>query len=83
MFSTFPSNYLGEQKNFFLFQIAAGRIAPEDCPRVGFLGVDSVADEFGNPCCGGCGDAGFVAVAGGESEGARDGACVTNAEGGR
>lgn len=66
-----------------LEQIAAGRIAPEDCPRVGFLGVDSVADEFGNPCCGGCGDAGFVAVAGGESEGVRDGACVTNAEGGR
>ena len=66
-----------------LQQIAAGRIAPEDCPRVGFLGVDSVADEFGNPCCGGCGDAGFVAVAGGESEGVRDGACVTNAEGGR
>mgnify|MGYP002565241464 CR=1 FL=1 len=66
-----------------LEQIAAGRIAPEDCPRVGFLGVDSVADEFGNPCCGGCGDAGFVAVAGGESEGVRDGACITNAEGGR
>ena len=66
-----------------LEQIAAGRIAPEDCPRVGILGVDSVADEFGNPCCGGCGDAGFVAVAGGESEGVRDGACVTNAEGGR
>ena len=66
-----------------LEQIAAGRIAPEDCPRVGFLGVDSVADEFGNPCCGGCGDAGFVAVAGGESEGARDGACATDAEGGR
>ena len=66
-----------------LEQIAAGRIAPEDCPRVGFLGVDSVADEFGNPCCGGCGDTGFVAVAGGESEGVRDGACVTNAEGGR
>lgn len=66
-----------------LEQIAAGRIAPEDCPRVGFLGVDSVADEFGNPCCGGCGDAGFVAVAGGESEGVRDGACATDAEGGR
>ena len=66
-----------------LEQIASGRIAPEDCPRVGFLGVDPVADEFGNPCCGGCGDAGFVAVAGGESEGVRDGACVTNAEGGR
>lgn len=66
-----------------LEQIAAGRIAPEDCPRVGFLGVDSVADEFDNPCCGGCGDAGFVAVAGGESESVRDGACVTNAEGGR
>ena len=29
-----------------LFQVAAGRIAPEDCPRVGFLGVDSVADEL-------------------------------------
>ena len=54
-------------------QIAAGRIAPEDCPRVGFLGVDSVADEFGNPCCEGCGD----------SEGVRDGACATDAEGGR
>lgn len=66
-----------------LQQIAAGRIVPEDCPRVGFLGVDSVADEFGNPCCGGCGDAGFVAVAGGESEGVRDGACATDAEGGR
>ena len=66
-----------------LEQIAAGRIAPEDCPRVGFLGVDSVADEFGNPCCEGCGDAGFVAVAGGESEGVRDGACATDAEGGR
>ena len=66
-----------------LSQIAAGRIAPEDCPRVGFLGVDSVADEFGNPCCEGCGDAGFIAVAGGESEGARDGACATDAEGGR
>ncbi len=66
-----------------LEQIAAGRIAPEDCPRVGFLGVDSVADEFGNPCCGGCADAGFVAVAGGESEGARDGARATDAEGGR
>lgn len=66
-----------------LEQIAAGRIAPEDCPRVGFLGVDSVADEFGNPCCGGCSDAGFVAVAGGESEGVRDGACATDAEGGR
>lgn len=66
-----------------LEQIAAGRIAPEDCPRVGFLGVDSVADEFGNPCCEGCGDAGFIAVAGGESEGARDGACATDAEGGR
>ena len=66
-----------------LEQIAAGRIAPEDCPRVGFLGVDSVADEFGNPCCEGNGDAGAVAVAGGESEGVRDGACVTNAEGGR
>ena len=66
-----------------LEQIAAGRIAPEDCPRVGFLGVDSVADEFGNPCCEGCGDAGFVAVAGGESEGARGGACATDAEGGR
>ena len=66
-----------------LEQIAAGRIAPEDCPRVGFLGIDSVADEFGNPCCEGCGDAGFIAVAGGESEGARDGACATDAEGGR
>lgn len=66
-----------------LSQIAAGRIAPEDCPRVGFLGVDSMADEFGNPCCEGCGDAGFIAVAGGESEGARDGACATDAEGGR
>lgn len=66
-----------------LEQIAAGRIAPEDCPRVGFLGVDSVADEFGNPCCGGCGDAGFVAVAGGDPEGALGGACATDAEGGR
>ena len=66
-----------------LSQIAAGRIAPEDCPRVGFLGVDSVADEFGNPCCEGCGDAGAVAIAGGDSEGARDGACATDAEGGR
>ena len=56
-----------------LEQIAAGHIAPDDCPRVGFLGVDSVADEFGNPCCKGCGD----------SEGARDGACATDAEGGR
>ena len=62
-----------------LEQIAAGRIAPEDCPRVGFLGVDSMADEFGNPCCEDCGDA----VAGGAPEGVRDGACVTNAEGGR
>lgn len=66
-----------------LEQIAAGRIDPEDCPRVGFLGVDSVADEFGNPCCGGCGDAGFVAVAGGAPESVRDGACATDAEGGR
>ena len=66
-----------------LEQIAAGRIAPEDCPRVGFLGVDSVADEFGNPCCEGCGGAGFVAVAGGAPESARDGACATDAEGGR
>ena len=57
-----------------LEQIAAGRIAPEDCPRVGFLGVDSVADEFGNPCCEGNGDA---------PEGVRDGACATDAEGGR
>ena len=57
-----------------LSQIAAGRIAPEDCPRVGFLGVDSVADEFGNPCCEGNGDA---------PEGVRDGACATDAEGGR
>ena len=57
-----------------LDQIAAGRIAPEDCPRVGFLGVDSVADEFGNPCCEGNGDA---------PEGVRDGACATDAEGGR
>ena len=64
-----------------LEQIAAGRIAPEDCPRVGFLGVDSVADEFGNPCCGGCSDAGDVAD--GDPEGARDGACATDAEGGR
>ena len=64
-----------------LEQIAAGRIAPEDCPRVGFLGVDSVADEFGNPCCEGCDD--DIAVAGGDSEGARDGACATDAEGGR
>lgn len=64
-----------------LSQIAAGRIAPEDCPRVGFLGVDSVADEFGNPCCEGCND--DIAVAGGESEGVRDGACATDAEGGR
>ncbi len=62
-----------------LFQIAAGRIAPEDCPRVGFLGVDSVADEFGNPCCEDCGDA----VAGGAPESVRDGACATDAEGGR
>ena len=61
------------------FQIAAGRIAPEDCPRVGFLGVDSVADEFGNPCCEDCGDA----VAGGAPESVRDGACATDAEGGR
>lgn len=66
-----------------LSQIAAGRIAPEDCPRVGFLGVDSVADEFGNPCCEGCDGAGFVAVAGGESEGACGDACATDAEGGR
>ena len=66
-----------------LQQIAAGRIAPEDCPRVGFLGVDSVADEFGNPCCEGCNDAGFVAVVGGESEGVRGGACATDTEGGR
>ncbi len=66
-----------------LSQIAAGRIAPEDCPRVGFLGVDSVADEFGSPCCEGNGDAGAVAVAGGAPEGARDGACATDAEGGR
>ena len=64
-----------------LEQIAAGRIAPEDCPRVGFLGVDSVADEFGNPCCEGCGEA--EAVAGGNPEGVRDGACATDAEGGR
>ena len=63
-----------------LSQIAAGRIAPEDCPRVGFLGVDSVADEFGNPCCEGCGD---DAVAGSDPEGARSGACATDAEGGR
>lgn len=62
-----------------LFQIAAGRIAPEDCPRVGFLGVDSVADEFGNPCCEDCGDA----VAGGAPEGVRGGACATDTEGGR
>lgn len=62
-----------------LEQIAAGRIAPEDCPRVGFLGVDSVADEFGNPCCEDCGDA----VAGGAPESVRDGACATDAEGGR
>ena len=62
-----------------LSQIAAGRIAPEDCPRVGFLGVDSVADEFGNPCCEGCG----AAAAGGDSEGVRKGACATDAEGGR
>ena len=57
-----------------LSQSAAGRIAPEDCPRVGFLGVDSVADEFGNPCCEGNGDA---------PEGVRDGACATDAEGDR
>ena len=56
-----------------LEQIAAGRIAPEDCPRVGFLGVDSVADEFGNPCCEDCGG----------PESVRDGACATDAEGGR
>ncbi len=62
-----------------LFQIAAGRIAPEDCPRVGFLGVDSVADEFGNPCCEDCGDA----VAGGAPESVRGGACATDTEGGR
>lgn len=62
-----------------LFQIAAGRIAPEDCPRVGFLGVDSVADEFGNPCCEDCGDA----VAGGAPESVRDDVCATDAEGGR
>lgn len=67
-----------------LFQIAAGRIAPEDCPRVGFLGVDSVADEFGNPCCEDCGDAvAGGAVAGGAPESVRDGACATDAEGGR
>ena len=66
-----------------LEQIAAGRIAPDDCPRVGFLGVDSVADEFGNPCCEGCGDAGVVAVADGDLEGVRGGACATDAEGGR
>lgn len=66
-----------------LEQIAAGSIAPEDCPRVGFLGVDSVADEFGNPCCEGCGDTGAVAVADGDPEGVRDGACATDAEGGR
>ena len=64
-----------------LSQIAAGRIAPEDCPRVGFLGVDSVADEFGNPCCEGDGD--DIAVAGGDPKGVRDGACATDAEGGR
>ena len=64
-----------------LSQIAAGRIAPEDCPRVGFLGVDSVADGFGNPCCEGNGVA--VAVAGSNLEGVRDGACATDAEGGR
>ena len=64
-----------------LSQIAAGRIAPEDCPRVGFLGVDSVADEFGNPCCEGCDD--DIAVAGGDPKGVRDGACATDAEGGR
>lgn len=64
-----------------LSQIAAGRIAPEDCPRVGFLGVDSVADEFGNPCCEGCSDA--EAAAGSNPEGVRDGACSTDAEGGR
>ena len=64
-----------------LEQIAAGRIAPEDCPRVGFLGVDSVADEFGNPCCKGCD--GDIAVAGSDPEGARDGARATDAEGGR
>ena len=62
-----------------LEQIAAGRIAPEDCPRVGFLGVDSVADEFGNPCCEDCGDA----VAGGAPESVRGGACATDTEGGR
>ena len=66
-----------------LEQIAEGRIAPEDCPRVGFLGVDSVADEFGNPCCNGNGDAGAVAVAGGAPEGARAVARATDAEGGR
>ena len=64
-----------------LSQIAAGRIAPEDCPRVGFLGVDSVADEFGNPCCEGCNDA--AAVAGSDPKDVRDGACATDAEGGR
>ena len=64
-----------------LSQIAAGRIAPEDCPRVGFLGVDSVADGFGNPCCEGNGVA--VAVAGSNLEGVRDGVCATDAEGGR
>ncbi len=39
-----------------LTQVAAGRIEPADCPRVGFLGIDSIADELGNPCCEGDGD---------------------------
>ena len=55
-------------------QRAGGRSAPEECPRVGFLGGDAVADEFGSPCCEGNGDA---------PEGVRDGACAIDAEGGR
>lgn len=33
-----------------LAQVTAGRIEPADCPRVGFLGIDSIADELGNTC---------------------------------
>jgi pyruvate ferredoxin oxidoreductase alpha subunit len=40
-----------------LGQVATGRIDAADCPRVGFLGIDSIADELENPCCEGGADA--------------------------
>ena len=63
-----------------LARVACGQLAPTACPRVGFLGVDSVADALGAQLAEAGGAADSDAAANGTASGAQ---CSANDEGGR